>query len=346
MPDRKSLSPFIPVALDFGSSASCAEMRRRILVPIAIWIALAIAASLVACTASTHATRSGDLGRSSTLERMEAVASVPGPVAFERVVAADWVVPLSGLLNLDDPRAKAAGLEDRSEPIEIYLYVLQHPRAGDFIVDSGVAAAFAEPGADTGASALVEMAMQLDQLDVHLTTKAWLATRPRPLAGVFLTHIHLDHVMGLPDVPADVPVYAGPGETDDSAFLNLFTRGTIDRMLEGAGPIREWPFEAASDAAGLKVVDVLGDESIWAIHAPGHTPGTTAYLVRATDGPRLLVGDVSHTRWGWENGVEPGSFTADHSMNAASLAWLRSFVERHPSIEVHIGHQRLGGPTS
>jgi hypothetical protein len=64
-------------------------------------------------------------------------------------------------------------------------------------------------------------------------------------------------------------------------------------------------------------------------------------LVRTTRGPVLLVGDTCHTAWGWENGVEPGSFTSDHEENAKNLERLRRFVAAHPEIEVHLGHQSL-----
>jgi N-acyl homoserine lactone hydrolase len=72
---------------------------------------------------------------------------------------------------------------------------------------------------------------------------------------------------------------------------------------------------------------------------PGHTQGSTAYLVRSTHGPVLLTGDTSHTRWGWEHGVEPGTATVDGARNRASLLQLKALVARHPRIEVRLGHQ-------
>ena len=71
------------------------------------------------------------------------------------------------------------------------------------------------------------------------------------------------------------------------------------------------------------IIDVFGDGSVWAIHVPGHSPGSTAYLVRTPRGSKLLVGDASHTRWGWENGVEPGTFSLDGPRSAESL-WMKS----------------------
>lgn len=321
------------------------------LAPIGLWLALlAVAAIGAACAASTHSTRVAGMGRGVDLAAFEASLARPGPIRFERVVAADWVVARSGLINLEHERAEAAGLEDGDEPIEIYFYVLEHPTAGDYLVDSGVASEFAREGGSDAVSALVESVMNTAALEVHVPMADWIASRPRPLSGVLLTHVHLDHVMGLPDVPAEVPVYVGPGETRHRAFLNLFTQGTLDRFLARPDPLREWAFPAAavgagdpaeSGAARVRVLDVFGDASLFALHVPGHTPGSMAFVVRTTDGPKLLVGDTSHTAWGWQNGVEPGSFTADHAANARSLAWLRGLADRHDGLEVHLGHQRL-----
>lgn len=327
-------------------SAGADGRAARVWTPIVAWLALAAVAALASCTATTHVPRPAKLGRPASVAALTDAIARPGPIRFTRVVAADWVVARSGLVNLDHPTARAAGLVDGDEPIEIFLYVLEHPSAGDFLVDSGVAADFLD-GASDATSALVESVMGTERLEIHVSTAEWLAGRERPISGVFLTHVHLDHVMGLPDVPIDVPAYVGPGETRARAFLNLFTQGSIDRTIGRARRIEEWGFVVDGAAAGSPeafapaVLDVFGDGSLWAIHVPGHTPGSTAFLVRSTEGPKLLVGDTSHTRWGWENGVEPGSFTADHAANAASLAWLKRLARAHPAIEVHLGHQRL-----
>ena len=108
-------------------------------------------------------------------------------------------------------------------------------------------------------------------MHVEVDLASWLAQHD-PLAGVLLTHLHLDHLLGLPDVPRGTPLYAGPGET---------------------------------------------------------TPR----------GPVLFTGDACHTRFGWEHGVEPGTFSLDQPGSETSLMTLEDLARRHPQLEVHLGHQ-------
>ena len=93
-------------------------------------------------------------------------------------------------------------------------------------------------------------------------------------------------------------------------------------------------------AAFEGVVDIFGDGSAWALWVPGHTGGSTAYLLRTPRGPVLLTGDACHTRWGWDHSVEPGSFSSDVPRSAESLARLERLVAEHPGVDVRLGHQR------
>ena len=106
-------------------------------------------------------------------------------------------------------------------------------------------------------------------------------------------------------------------------------------------PLREWGFETDPSGRFAGVADVFGDASVWALHVPGHSAGSTAYLVRAPKGPVLLVGDACHTAWGWRNGVEPGDFSHDKPLSRRSLEQLQALVRRHPTIDVRLGHQPL-----
>lgn len=306
-----------------------------------LWLA-AGSVLLAGCAVTSHRTQPAKLGAVSSLAALEAVIDQPGPIAVETLTAAHWQVPLSGLLNLDDPKARAAALEERDEPIQIFVHVLQHPEQGLFLVDSGVEAEV--HGEDSAIGGLVASVAGLDELKVQLDTRTLLARQAAAPSGVLLTHLHLDHVMGLPDIPAGTPLYSGPGEAGASSFENLFVQGTTDRELSGHAALQEWQFPAPAAGApsGISaVLDVFGDGTLWALHVPGHTPGSTAYVARSTAGPVLFTGDACHTAWGWQQGVEPGSFSSDAPRSRHSLQALRALAQRHPGMAVRLGHQEL-----
>ncbi len=256
------------------------------------------------------------------------------------MVAADWIIDLEGMLNLEHPAAKAAGIENRKEPIQIKFYALHHPQRGTFLIDTGVARSIARRSDDMPIGALVRSAMNTDSLEVRVDTKSWLEQTKTKLSGVFLTHLHLDHILGLEDVPKDVPLYTGPGEADDSKFSNVFARGTTNDNLAGFGPLRELTVgQKTPENPGA--VDLFGDGSLYGIHVPGHTRGSMAFLVRTTEGPALITGDASHTAWGWQHSVEPGSFNTDGPTAARSLQALEALARHRPHVRVHVGHQHL-----
>jgi N-acyl homoserine lactone hydrolase len=105
--------------------------------------------------------------------------------------------------------------------------------------------------------------------------------------------------------------------------------------MANVSTLQEWQFGPEG------IIDIFGDGSVWALHTPGHTPGATAYLVRSTTGTQLLIGDATHTKWGWENGVEPGTYSLDIPQSVKSLSMLKQLAQDHPAVIVHPGHQSL-----
>ena len=116
------------------NSPSIAPLRSARLLSLALATALALGG----CAVSHHETTPASLGQTATSDALLAVIREPGPTAFEKIVAADWSVTREGLINLDHAKAREAGLESGDEAIQIYLYVLRHPRFGTYLVDSGL----------------------------------------------------------------------------------------------------------------------------------------------------------------------------------------------------------------
>jgi N-acyl homoserine lactone hydrolase len=293
-----------------------------------------------ACSLSDHPIVQSTLGRPSSLADLEKVVDTPGPIEVETINSADWTVPLAGLVNLKSAAAKEAHLIDRAEPIHVFAHVLRHPKFGIFLVDTGVSQHLIDDPSGSGLSWLIRQVMPIDKMVIRYSTAQIIAGIPGGIQGVFFTHLHVDHISGMPDIPGNVPLYVGRTESSQTSFQNAFVRGTTTKLLEGKAALQEWPFRLDEGRLLVgDVVDIFGDGSAFAISAPGHTPGSTAYVLRTPKGPILLTGDTSHTRWGWEHGVEPGSYTADQPTNLKSLLLLKDLASRHPTMDVRLGHQ-------
>jgi glyoxylase-like metal-dependent hydrolase (beta-lactamase superfamily II) len=293
---------------------------------------------LLTFRATTHRTTPARIGTPTRSAAMEALIGQPGPIEVT-TIGADWEANLSGLLNLKDPKAVQAGLKKRKEPIQIYTHVVRHPAQGLFLVDTGVSRRFVQDPAGAGVGWVLRKYGGIEKMQPKRSTAEVIEAEGAPLKGVFMTHLHLDHVSGFPDIPKDVPVYTGAHEAEASLFLNLIAQGTNNRLLDGRPPLQELQFTKDPDGTFEGVNDVFGDGSFFAILTPGHTLGHTSYLARTTAGPVLLTGDTSHTRWGWENDVEPGSFLAERQRSRNSLRALKALSQRHPNMTVKLGHQ-------
>jgi len=252
-----------------------------------------------------------------------------GPLVHEVVTSARWSVPRKGLIDLDDPLAVDLPTDDA--PIVLPVHLFHHPDGRTFVVDTGVSDARVRGEADA-ARGLVGSYIKDIEAEIGLGS----LLEGRQVAAVVLTHTHLDHVLGLIDVPMDVPVYVGPGETSNRQGDHALLKGFYRRTFAGRD-LRELPFD---DLLGeLPATDLAGDGSLWLVHSPGHTPGSQVVIAATKDGPVVVLGDTSHTRWGWDHGVPPGTFSNDPEQGKISFSAMKALVEAHPGTDVFVGHE-------
>lgn len=293
-----------------------------------------LALLLLACRLSNYPVASWETAPTVAAPQVSAL-SAPGTIHLETLVAARWEVSNKGLIDLNDPKAQAAGVVKQKVPIVLMAHILRHPTRGDFLVDSGVAVD--ESG---HLEMLAGLAAKVVAPDEMVDLSDALTARGVSLNGVFMTHMHIDHILGLSDIAFGVPILVGPDEQQYRKSGNGLLRRTYRNALRGRPPLRELDFSGGATLGGLPALDFFGDGSLWVLHTIGHTPGSISLLVRTTEGPVLLLGDTSHTKWGWENSVPPGTFTLDGPANKASIDALHALVDPIGGLRVIVGHEQ------
>lgn len=261
-----------------------------------------------------------------------AVFASPRSIEVIPLVTGEINVERSILLNLDDPRVEDQ--DDRKIWVPVLAYLVRHEEHGDFLVDAGFDSSFSRSshGNFGGMARFVEIGRQPEGGDTASLLRR-TGVDPTTLRMIVISHLHLDHVAGLPELPKTVPLYAGP-----QARLGYETMWYAPTdHLAGFDSIRTWSFDGLPDAGPGPSIDVFGDGSFFAISAPGHTTGNLSFIVNGRRGPVLLTCDASHLQVGFRTNVSPG-FAQDRKAADATIQRLHSFANEHPSLRVFVGH--------
>jgi N-acyl homoserine lactone hydrolase len=152
--------------------------------------------------------------------------------------------------------------------------------------------------------------------------------RPEDVTHVILSHGHFDHTGGCLLFPT-AKFFTTIEELryafwPDPAQHDLFNRDALEAMRGF-----DWRLMSGD-------LDLFGDGSIQILRAPGHTPGSSALLVRLESSSFLLTGDVVHLRSAWTRGVQmPLDWNSSESVR--SIKRLQQIADAHQA-EVWIGH--------
>jgi len=170
-----------------------------------------------------------------------------------------------------------------------------------------------------------------------------LSMKPRDLDFVLLSHLHWDHVSGVPDLPG-VMLRINRVEYDAAQQSLLDKNNGLVRTLMSDNPIDLFDCNGPEYDGFHSSHDLLGDGSIILIPLPGHTAGNTGMLIRRANGsPLFLLGDAA---WVAENFLRPATMhpfiwngvTSDDATACQTLIDLHHFSHRHPEIPLIAMH--------
>ena len=183
--------------------------------------------------------------------------------------------------------------------VPIHAYLIDHPRAGLLLVDTGInwEQAHEHSRYYTGIMHYV-----LDNDEYLLTREQELPAqvmhlgyRSEDIGTVILTHFHEDHVGGLRYLPK-AKVVASQAEWESFkmrafGFVPIIYRPSL-KTVKVWEPVSftSGPFHSFDSSQ-----DLFGDGSIILLPTPGHDPGHQCVLVRMDGYEVLITGDIMYT---------------------------------------------------
>ncbi len=170
-----------------------------------------------------------------------------------------------------------------------------------------------------------------------------LSLKPHDLDFVLLSHLHWDHVSGIPDLPG-VPLRVNRVEYEGAQYGLLDGNKGLVRSLLCDNPIDFFDCTGPTYDGFHSTHDLFGDGSILLVPLPGHTAGNTGMLIHRSNGsPLFLLGDAA---WVAENYLRPATMhpfiwngvTSDDATACQTLIDLHHFSHRHPEISLVAMH--------
>ena len=192
------------------------------------------------------------------------------PALLQRPSGPAWL--LRGL-GLHVPRSRWLTL-----PIPCFL--VEHPEAGPFLVDTGLhASVAADPAPNLGKAAKVLYSIDMQPDDAAPARVRARGVDPDAIGLVVMTHLHYDHASGATQVAG--ATFLVERREWDAASSGGFRQGYHRPHLD---PSLRWRAIDVEPEA-----DLFGDGSVRLLHTPGHTPGHLSLLLRLAGGERLLL---------------------------------------------------------
>ena len=184
------------------------------------------------------------------------------------------------------------------------------------------------------APVLVETGSQ-SSVPVLLQALAEHGVGPEDLAGIAVTHIHLDHAGGVGDVTKVFPkavIYVHPRGArhlaDPSRLIASAATVYGDALDSLYGRLEPTPADRVKAVEDGTEIDVGGGRALTVVHSPGHAKHHMA--LHDSDSGLLFVGDSVGVRLPGAGPLRPATPPADFDL-AQALDSLRRYAERSPS---------------
>lgn len=263
----------------------------------------------------------------------------PRPINVKSFITGYVLINKIGTLNPDHP--KAGDIEDEILKVPVLSHWIHHEDFGNYLVDAGLDSSYTDDphGKMKGLLAGLFKIFKINT-DEYLQEKGQniafhIKKNSIELNGVFLSHLHSDHIAGIRELPKNIQYIIGKGEK----YIGRKPLFYGD-YLKGIDVLYEIDFSKGNNTPILgPCVDIFEDGSFWAISTPGHTKGHISFLINSQKGPILLTTDACFIKLGFEKGIGSSDYTDDILMAQSSLNNLVEFKKVYNQVNVICGHE-------
>jgi glyoxylase-like metal-dependent hydrolase (beta-lactamase superfamily II) len=219
--------------------------------------------------------------------------------------------------------------------------LIRHPK-GTFLFDTGLCANIQPLLSDQPLwfrKVFGDFAME-KSIGIHLQQRHM---EPQDLDFILLSHLHWDHVSGIPDLPG-IPLRINRVEHKGLQKGPLAQNRSLVKRLLCDNPIELFDVDGPAYAGFQASYDLFGDGSIILVPLPGHTAGQVGMFIHRANGPHLFL--IADAAWLTENYLKPAPMhplfwsliSSDRAAALQTLIELHRFAHQYPEIPMIAMH--------
>jgi N-acyl homoserine lactone hydrolase len=243
--------------------------------------------------------------------------------------------------RLERARMAAALARPGSWPlVPCPAFLIRHPGAGPFIVDTGLhPSVTAKPAANMGRIAATFARPKLDPGDDLPSQLRRRGVDSGDVRLAVMTHLHYDHASGMAEFPHATFILSAAEWRSATTERRPSLAGYRPAHYDYAFDYRTISYEENTDSYSTfgRTFDLFGDGSVRLAFTPGHSAGHQSVICRLRERDFVIAGDVIYVRDQLRD-TPPSPRPYDAHTAKRSLQELRLFARQYPQAVIVPGH--------